>query len=440
MPSVGVVLGAGGIVGAAYHAGVLAALAEAGFDARDADLIVGTSAGAAVGATLRAGFPAADLAARNLGEPISDTAAAIIGITGDPPALDLRPRPFSRAPLPSSPKLLFRSARHPTKALIGLLPTGTITTDIIGERISLMYGNRTWPDLPLWVCAVDLEHGKRVVFGRDAPDPSIGLAVQASSSIPGFFRPVEHDHRRYVDGGAHSPTNADLVAEALFDVVVIVSPMSATRLAHRSLIPNARPMHCPSTRKRGQPHSAVQAPTCSRSSRRPTSSWPWAATRWIRLAARQRRLRRSSRHANGSVIRESQLDSAFSGKRPRRNSPSFNVNRRLLALAVLAVAIVTFFVAGGYAWVTGDGNVEQILTETGVIGPLVFILVMWCHPAVRGPGIRLHGACRHRVALSARDHARLDRQHGRELHRIFICTMVSSGLGGGSNPETNAQI
>ena len=64
---------------------------------------------------------------------------------------------------PSSPKLLFRSARHPTKALIGLLPTGTITTDIIGERISLMYGNRTWPDLPLWVCAVDLEHGKRVV-------------------------------------------------------------------------------------------------------------------------------------------------------------------------------------------------------------------------------------------------------------------------------------
>jgi len=243
MPSVGVVLGAGGIVGAAYHAGVMAAIAEAGFDARDADLIVGTSAGAAVGATLRAGFPAADLAARNLGEPISDTAAAIIGITGDPPALDLRPRPFSRAPLPSSPKLLFRSARHPTKALIGLLPTGTITTDIIGERISLMYGNRTWPDLPLWVCAVDLEHGKRVVFGRDAPDPSIGLAVQASSSIPGFFRPVEHDHRRYVDGGAHSPTNADLVAEALFDVVVIVSPMSATRLAHRSLIPNARPMH-----------------------------------------------------------------------------------------------------------------------------------------------------------------------------------------------------
>lgn len=243
MPSVGVVLGAGGIVGAAYHAGVLTALAEAGFDARDADLIVGTSAGSAVGATLRAGFPPLDLAARNLGEPISDTAAAIVGTTGGPPILDLRPRPFSRAPLPSSPKLLLRSARHPTKALVGLLPTGTITTDVIGERISLMYGDRSWPDQPLWICAVDLEHGERVVFGRDAPDPAVGVAVQASSSIPGFFRPVEHDRRRYVDGGVHSPTNADLVAGSGFDVVVIVSPMSATRLAHGALMPNARPMH-----------------------------------------------------------------------------------------------------------------------------------------------------------------------------------------------------
>jgi NTE family protein len=243
MPSVGVVLGAGGIVGAAYHAGVLTALAEAGFDARDADLIVGTSAGSAVGATLRAGFPPLDLAPRNLGEPISDEAASIVGRTGGPPNLDLRPRPFSRAPLPSSPKLLFRSARHPTKVLAGLLPTGTIATDVIGERISMMYGERSWPEQPLWICAVDLEHGDRVVFGRDAPDTTVGVAVQASSSIPGFFRPVEHDGRRYVDGGVHSPTNADLLAEQGFDMVLIVSPMSATRLAHGALLPNARPVH-----------------------------------------------------------------------------------------------------------------------------------------------------------------------------------------------------
>jgi len=243
MPSVGVVLGAGGIVGAAYHAGVLSALAEAGFDARHADLLVGTSAGSGVAASLRAGFPPIDLAARNLGRAISVEAAALVERSGGPPIIDFRPQPSWRVPRPSSPRLMFRSGRHPTKALVGMLPTGTISTDVIGERISALYGERSWPDEQLWVCAVDLDSGDRVVFGRNGVQAPIGVAVQASSSIPGFFRPVEHGGRRYVDGGVHSPTNADLLADAEFDIVVIVSPMSATRLAHGALLPTARPLH-----------------------------------------------------------------------------------------------------------------------------------------------------------------------------------------------------
>ena len=63
-PSVGLVLGAGGVVGQAYQAGVLAALQrETGWDPRDATLIVGTSAGSVTGAALRVGVPATDLAA-----------------------------------------------------------------------------------------------------------------------------------------------------------------------------------------------------------------------------------------------------------------------------------------------------------------------------------------------------------------------------------------
>src|SRR5437764_10757788 len=50
---VGVVLGAGGVTGDAFHRGVLRALWEAGYDARTADVIVGTSAGSMVGAFLR---------------------------------------------------------------------------------------------------------------------------------------------------------------------------------------------------------------------------------------------------------------------------------------------------------------------------------------------------------------------------------------------------
>lgn len=136
MASIGLVLGAGGIVGAAYHAGVLTALAEAGFDARDAEVIVGTSAGASIGASLRAGFPPADLAPRNLGQPISKEAQALVDAAGGSPDLKLRPRPFSRVPLPASPRLLLSAGRLPAKALAGLLPTGTIDNDVIGERIS----------------------------------------------------------------------------------------------------------------------------------------------------------------------------------------------------------------------------------------------------------------------------------------------------------------
>src|SRR3954466_6652323 len=61
MSKVGLVLGAGGTVGMAYHAGVLHALHEVGgFAAEDADLVVGTSAGAVVGAYLRSGWTTDD--------------------------------------------------------------------------------------------------------------------------------------------------------------------------------------------------------------------------------------------------------------------------------------------------------------------------------------------------------------------------------------------
>ena len=56
MSAIALVLGAGGVVGAAFHAGVIAALDEhTGWDARTAALVVGTSAGSGIGATVRAG-------------------------------------------------------------------------------------------------------------------------------------------------------------------------------------------------------------------------------------------------------------------------------------------------------------------------------------------------------------------------------------------------
>ena len=59
---VGLVLGAGGTVGLAYHCGVLHALAQVGgVKADEAELIVGTSAGSVIGAYLRSGWTTDDM-------------------------------------------------------------------------------------------------------------------------------------------------------------------------------------------------------------------------------------------------------------------------------------------------------------------------------------------------------------------------------------------
>jgi len=55
------------------------------------------------------------------------------------------------------------------------------------------------------------------------------------------------------------------------------------------------------------------------------------------------------------------------------------------ALAVLAAALL-FVVAGGYTWLRGDGNVEELLTETAIVGPLIFLAVMWLTQPLGIPG------------------------------------------------------
>jgi NTE family protein len=53
--------------------------------------------------------------------------------------------------------------------------------------------------------------------------------VAASCAIPSYFAPVHVAGQAYVDGGAHSPSNADVVAKDGNDLVVVVSPMTLGR-------------------------------------------------------------------------------------------------------------------------------------------------------------------------------------------------------------------
>jgi NTE family protein len=233
-PRIGLVLGAGGVAGHAFHAGVLAALeAATGWDPREAEIIVGTSAGSVVGSLLRAGLSAHDLAARSLGEPLSDEGARLVaraGLGPRPVTIPSRP-PRPRWPRAASPALLVRSAMAPWRArpgalLAGALPPGVVPTELIAAGLRGLFGT-TWSSRPLWLPAVRLTDGRRVVFGRHgSPTATVPDAVAASCAIPGFFEPVTIGRVRYVDGGAHSPTNADLVAGRELDLVMVSSPMS----------------------------------------------------------------------------------------------------------------------------------------------------------------------------------------------------------------------
>jgi predicted acylesterase/phospholipase RssA len=62
-----------------------------------------------------------------------------------------------------------------------------------------------------------------------APVADVGTAVAASCAIPAYFSPVQVDGVAYVDGGVHSPSNADVVARDRPDLVVVLSPMTMAR-------------------------------------------------------------------------------------------------------------------------------------------------------------------------------------------------------------------
>lgn len=234
-PRVGLVLGAGGVVGQAYHAGVLAALEhDLGWDPRTAEVIVGTSAGSITGSLLRSGVPASDLAAWSVKAPLSAEGAMLEQFFGTEHAqfepfraADVLRRPPS-LPGPDMVRRALVRPWHfrPMAAAMALLGPGTI--DITQQLAPLRHASLgAWPERDLWICAVRRRDGRRVVFGAPGtPAAPLHLAVGASCAVPGYFAPITIDGVSYVDGGAHSPTNAAILRERGLDLVIIVSPMS----------------------------------------------------------------------------------------------------------------------------------------------------------------------------------------------------------------------
>jgi NTE family protein len=228
-PRRGLVLGGGGVLGAAWMIGALSALADAlEWDPRDAEVIVGTSAGSVLGAMLGGGRGIEQLINHQRGIRAPEDEH----ITFDPDTASggsLPPRPQLRI---GSRSLVARSVLHPRRvpvlaALAGLAPRGRGSLAAVGDLVRAVNPDGTWPVKPqTWMIAMDYDSGRRVAFGQPgAPSATMAEAVMASCSIPGWYAPLQIDGRRYIDGGTLSPTSLDLLADSGLDEVYVLAPM-----------------------------------------------------------------------------------------------------------------------------------------------------------------------------------------------------------------------
>lgn len=173
-PKIGLALGGGAARGFA-HIGVVKMLEAHGIVP---DYIVGTSAGAVVGALYAAGHDA--FAMQKIGQQLDEKIFADWTLGGR-----------------------------------GLLK-GEALQDFINQQV----GKRPLEKLnkPFAAVATDLNNGERVVFRTG----DTGLAVRASAAVPGVFQPAQFRGHNYVDGGLTSPVPVQAAREMGADIVIAV--------------------------------------------------------------------------------------------------------------------------------------------------------------------------------------------------------------------------
>jgi NTE family protein len=233
---VGLVLGAGGVLGGAWLVGAMHALAsETDWDPGSADYVVGTSAGAMIAGLCGSGVPPWFMVAHSAGESLevrdrngrpateaSRSAGAVYRLHRGIPSLG-----------PGSWRLALASLARPYRyspaaVLAGWMPRGLLSPEPLKDTIRRVAGDDWAPHPNLWIVACDYERGRRVKFGReDAPQTSLADAVAASCAIPGFYRPVEIGDMLYVDGGVWSTSNLDVLAGCGLDLVICLNPTSS---------------------------------------------------------------------------------------------------------------------------------------------------------------------------------------------------------------------
>ncbi|MGW9117770.1 patatin-like phospholipase family protein [Streptomyces sp. NPDC055663] len=212
MTDTALVLGAGGVTGSAWETGILHGLAKAGVDLSAADLIIGSSAGAVVGAQLASGLLGLpELYELQLADP-QDMTGGRLG-----PLMLMR---YAGAVL---------SARTPEAygRKLGRIARDArpgITEAQRREAIASRLLSPEWPGRPLLVTAVDATTGELHTFDRDGA-VSLVDAVTASCAVPGVWPVTRIQGRAWIDGGVHSTANAQLAAG--YGRVVVIAPSAS---------------------------------------------------------------------------------------------------------------------------------------------------------------------------------------------------------------------
>lgn len=190
------VLGPGGVVGTAWLAGFAQGLRQAGVELADADLIVGTSAGAIVGAMIATGEDLERLATLRptAGGPVGNRLEEVFASFGD---------------LRRIGEIALTTDAGPEEAHLAGMSALVTASD--------------WPKGRLLIPAVDTATGESVVWDRDSGAPLVA-AVASSCAVPGVFPPITVNGGRYMDGAFRAGTNADLAAGA--DLLVVIEPLA----------------------------------------------------------------------------------------------------------------------------------------------------------------------------------------------------------------------
>jgi NTE family protein len=205
-PTRALVLGGGGAVGVGWQTGLLTGLREAGVDLAGATAIVGTSAGALVGALLSSDRDVTDAL----------TSLAALGQSIDPDDLAAGDEAFLSAMRQASP------GTDPRQALRAIgraaQEAGTPSEDVYLGLFGTLDGT-AWP-AGFRCTAIDTDSGDLVVWDQGSGVPLLN-AVAASCAVPMLFPIVTIKGRHYMDGGILSHLNA--TAAPPTDVLVALS-------------------------------------------------------------------------------------------------------------------------------------------------------------------------------------------------------------------------